>query len=54
MEVQDLSSHISHAFNEDLSRIRDLTLEMGRMVEQQIGIAVKALVAGDSRLARPC
>jgi len=51
MEVQDLSTHISHAFNEDLSRIRGLTLEMGRMVEQQVGAAVKALVARDSRLA---
>jgi len=51
MEVQDLSSHISHAFNEDLTRIRGLTLEMGRMVEQQVGAAVKALVAGDARLA---
>ncbi|MFI4968247.1 MAG: phosphate signaling complex protein PhoU [Gammaproteobacteria bacterium] len=52
MEKEDLSSHISHAFNEDLTRIRGLTLEMGHMVEQQIGAAVKALVAGDARLAR--
>jgi phosphate transport system protein len=51
MEKDDLSSHISHAFNEDLTRIRGLTLEMGHMVEQQIGAAVKALVAGDARLA---
>jgi phosphate transport system protein len=51
MEPQDLSTHISHAFNEDLTRIRSLTLEMGHMVEQQIGTAVKALVAGDARLA---
>ncbi|HEY4126576.1 MAG TPA: phosphate signaling complex protein PhoU [Gammaproteobacteria bacterium] len=51
MEPQDLSTHISHAFNEDLSRIRTLTLEMGHMVELQIGAAVKALVAGDVRLA---
>ena len=52
MEQTDLSTHISHAFNEDLSRIRGLTLEMGHMVEQQISTAVKALVAGDSFLAR--
>ncbi|HEY3644431.1 MAG TPA: phosphate signaling complex protein PhoU [Gammaproteobacteria bacterium] len=51
MEKEDLSSHISHAFNEDLSRIRGLTLEMGHMVEQQIAAAVRALVAGDARLA---
>jgi phosphate transport system protein len=35
-----------------MTRIRSLTLEMGHMVEQQIGAAVKALVAGDVRLAR--
>jgi phosphate transport system protein len=52
MEKEDLSSHISHAFNEDLTRIRGLTLEMGHMVEQQIAEAVHALMAGDARLAR--
>lgn len=52
MDKEDLSSHISHAFNDDLSRIRGLTLEMGRMVEQQIAAAVRALMAGDARLAR--
>ena len=52
MEQSDLSTHISHAFNEDLSRIRGLTLEMGHMVEQQIDAAVKALVSGDAYLAR--
>ena len=52
MEQQDLGSHISHAFNDDLTRIRSLTLEMGRMVEEQIDTAIKALVSGDARLAR--
>ncbi|HEY1992002.1 MAG TPA: phosphate signaling complex protein PhoU [Gammaproteobacteria bacterium] len=52
MEREDLNTHISHAFNEDLARIRGLTLEMGHMVEQQIAAAVKALVAGDAYLAR--
>ena len=52
MEKSDLSTHISHAFNEDLSRIRGLTLEMGRMVERQVGAAIKALTAGDVHLAR--
>ena len=52
MEQQDLSTHISHAFNEDLTRIRDMTLQMGRMVEEQIGLAVQAVVTGDSHLAR--
>ena len=51
MEKEDLQTHISHAFNEDLTRIRSLTLDMGHMVEQQVGAAVKALVAGDARLA---
>jgi len=52
MEQTDLGTHISHAFNEDLTRIRSLTLEMGRMVEEQIDSAIKALVSGDARLAR--
>ncbi len=52
MEKEDLETHISHAFNEDLTRIRGLTLEMGHMVEEQIGFAVQALVSGDARLAR--
>ena len=52
MEEQDLSKHISHAFNEDLTRIRGLTLEMGRMVEQQLDTAVKSLLSGDANLAR--
>jgi len=52
MEKEDLSTHISHAFNEDLTRIRSLTLEMGHMVEEQIGFAVQALTTGDARLGR--
>jgi phosphate transport system protein len=52
MEKEDLSTHISHAFNEDLTRIRGLTLEMGHMVEEQIGFAIQALVTGDARLGR--
>ena len=52
MEQTDLGTHISHAFNEDLTRIRGLTLEMGRMVEEQISLSIQALVTGDSRLAR--
>ncbi|MGE5624929.1 MAG: phosphate signaling complex protein PhoU [Bacillota bacterium] len=52
MEKEDLSTHISHAFNEDLTRIRSLTLEMGRMVEQQIATAVKSLMSADANMAR--
>ncbi|HEV7166020.1 MAG TPA: phosphate signaling complex protein PhoU [Gammaproteobacteria bacterium] len=52
MEKDDLSTHISHAFNEDLTRIRGLTLEMGHTVEEQVGLAVQALLTGDARLGR--
>ena len=52
MENKDLGAHISHAFNDDLMRIRQLTLDMGQMVEEQIGSAVKAVVSADSALAR--
>ena len=52
MEQEDLSTHISHAFNEDLTRIRDMTLQMGRMVEEQISLAIQAVVTGDAHLAR--
>lgn len=52
MEEQDLAAHISHAFNEDLQRVRAMTLQMGRMVETQLGDAVTALVSGDTGLAR--
>jgi phosphate transport system protein len=49
--AQDLDTHISHAFNDDLIRIRQMTLDMGRMVEHQIEAAVKAVVAADTKLA---
>ena len=52
MERQDLSTHISHAFNEDLTRIRGMTLDMGHKVQEQISAAVKSLTSGDVRLAR--
>ncbi|HSC48429.1 MAG TPA: phosphate signaling complex protein PhoU [Gammaproteobacteria bacterium] len=52
MERQDLASHISHAFNEDLMRIRQRTLDMGQLVEEQIGSAVQAVVSADRALAR--
>jgi phosphate transport system protein len=52
MEQEDLGTHISHAFNEDLSRIRGLTLEMGHVVEEQVSAALKALISADTHLAR--
>jgi phosphate transport system protein len=48
---QDLSAHISHAFNDDLIRIRQMTLDMGHMVERQIKSAVQAVVSADPKLA---
>jgi phosphate transport system protein len=51
MEENDLSTHISHAFNDDLTRIRTLTLDMGHMVERQIGAAITALTTADVHLA---
>ena len=52
MEEHDLSKHISHAFNDDLIRIRGLTLEMGHTVEGQIDTAVKSLITADANMAR--
>jgi phosphate transport system protein len=50
MEPADLTHHISRRFNEDLERVRTRVLQMGGLVEQQLGNAVTALIEGDSRL----
>ena len=50
MEPADLGHHISRRFNEDLERLRTRVLQMGGFVEQQLQLAVTALVEGDSRL----
>ena len=50
METADLAHHISRRFNEDLERVRSQVLQMGGFVEQQLQLAINALVEGDGRL----
>jgi phosphate transport system protein len=51
METANLTHHISSRFNEDLEKLRSSVLQMGGVVEQQLGDAVAALISGDSQLA---
>ncbi len=50
MEKSDLSHHILSRYNDDLERVRTNVLQMGGLVEEQLKLAVEALVEGDSRL----
>jgi phosphate transport system protein len=50
MDPADLGHHFSRRFNEDLEKLRTRVLQMGGFVEQQLQLAVTALVEGDSRL----
>ena len=50
METADLTHHISRRFNEDLEKVRSQVLQMGGFVEQQLQLAINALVEGDGRL----
>jgi len=50
MEKSDLSHHILSRYNNDLERVRTNVLEMGGLVEEQLKMAVEALVEGDSRM----
>jgi phosphate transport system protein len=52
MENLHLGQHISQQFNEELEEIRNKVLEMGGIVEDQVGRAVTALVEGDTPLAK--
>lgn len=47
-----LGPHISQQFNEELEDIRSKVLQMGGIVEEQLGRAVRALIGGDVRLAK--
>jgi len=51
MEKDEYQHHISQAFNKDLSAIRNHLMEMGGLVEKQVGDAVQALLQADSELA---
>ncbi len=46
MDNLNLGHHISRQFNEELEDIRNKVLQMGGIVEEQLGRAVKALVEG--------
>jgi phosphate transport system protein len=52
MDNLNLGHHISRQFNEELEDIRNKVLQMGGIVEEQLGRAVKALVEGDTKLAK--
>ncbi|TNF06443.1 MAG: phosphate signaling complex protein PhoU [Gammaproteobacteria bacterium] len=51
MDKLNLDQHISRQFNEDLEEIKTSMLEMGGLVEMQVGDAIRALEDADSRLA---
>jgi len=50
MESSDLTDHISRRFNKDLEDLRNHVLAMGGLVEQQLSLAISAIVSGDSEL----
>lgn len=52
MDTLNLGQHISRQFNEELEDIRNKVLQMGGIVEEQLGHAVKALVEGNTTLAK--
>ena len=51
MEKDSIGHHISQQFNAELNDVRNRVLNMGGLVEQQIGDAIEALNEGDSALA---
>lgn len=52
MDNLNLGHHISQQFNDELEDIRNKVLQMGGIVEEQLGRAVRALVEGDTALAK--
>ena len=46
------NAHIVKSFDQDLAQIEALILEMGGMVENQIMLAIKALISRDEELAK--
>ncbi|NEZ05061.1 phosphate signaling complex protein PhoU [Wenzhouxiangella sp. XN201] len=52
MDKLHLDKHISRQFNEELESLRQHVMNMGGLAEEMIGDAVRALVEGDSELAR--
>jgi len=51
MDKLNLDQHISRQFNRELEDVRNRVLEMGGLVEDQVGNAVKSLVTHDIPLA---
>ncbi len=51
MEKADIGHHISQQFNQELEDVRNLVLQMGGIVEQQLVDAVQALTTMDTTLA---
>ena len=51
MDNNDVATHISKKFNQELEAVRNKVLAMGGVVESQIELAIKALVTGDMQLA---
>ncbi len=45
------SHHISQQFNDELEQVKNHLLEMGGLVERQVGDAIKSLIDADSELA---
>jgi phosphate transport system protein len=51
MEKADIGHHISQQFNQELEDIRTRVMQMGGIVEQQLGDAIMALTTKDMSLA---
>ena len=51
MSDLNLGHHISRQFNEELEDVRNKVMQMGGIVEEQLGKAVRALVKGDTAVA---
>ena len=51
MDKQHFGQHSSSQFNEELESIRDHMMEMGGLVEQQVGEALESLLSADSQRA---
>jgi len=49
--MEPIHTHISRQFNAELEDIRTRVLQMGGLVEEQIGRAISALVQGDTTMA---
>ncbi|WP_396588038.1 phosphate signaling complex protein PhoU [Bermanella sp. R86510] len=50
LDQDSYSHHISQQFNEELEQVKNHLLEMGGLVESQVGDAIKALTEADSDL----